>query len=65
MNLIDLGWNKCFEDKLNQLEIKESFKIARVAVEYKGMYKLYTENGEVLAEITGKLRYNNQPCTSI
>ena len=60
MNLIDLGWNKCFEDKLNQLEIKEIFKIARVAVEYKGMYKLYTENGEVLAEITGKLRYNNQ-----
>ena len=60
MNLIDLGWNQDFADKLARLEIKEGFKIARVAVEYKGIYKLYTEGGEVLAEITGKMRYNNQ-----
>jgi len=60
LNLIDLGWNQDFADKLARLEIKERFKIARVAVEYKGMHKIYTEGGEALAEITGKLRYNNQ-----
>ena len=60
MNLIDLGWNQNFEDKLKQINRQENFQIARVAVEYKGMYKLYTETGEVLAEITGKMRYNNQ-----
>lgn len=60
MNLIDLGWNQEFDDKLSQINLKKDFKAARVAVEYKGMYKLYTERGEVLAEITGKMRYNNQ-----
>lgn len=60
MNLIDLGWDQEFDDKLSQINLKEDFKAARVAVEYKGMYKLYTERGEVLAEITGKMRYNNQ-----
>ena len=60
MNLIDLGWNQDFDDKLSQINLKKDFKAARVAVEYKGMYKLYTERGEFLAEITGKMRYNNQ-----
>ncbi len=59
MNLIDLGWNQDFEDKLAQTKKPDNFQIARVAVEYKGMYKLYTETGKFLAEITGKIRYNN------
>jgi len=60
LNLIDLGWNQDFKDKLMQINKQENFQIARVAIEYKGMYKLYTEAGEVLAEITGKMRYNNK-----
>jgi len=60
LNLIDLGWNQNFEDELKQINKRENFQIARVAIEYKGMYKLYTEAGEVLAEITGKMRYNNK-----
>ncbi len=60
MNLIDLGWDQYFADQLAQIEVKKGFKTARVAVEYKGIYKLYTESGEVLAEITGRMRYNNQ-----
>ncbi|SIR18026.1 ribosome small subunit-dependent GTPase A [Halanaerobium kushneri] len=59
MNLIDLGWNQDFEDKLAQTKKRDDFQIARVAIEYKGMYKLYTEAGEVLAEVKGKMRYNN------
>ncbi len=60
MKLIDLGWDQDFADKLTKIEVEERFQIARVAVEYKGMYKLYTEAGEALAEITGRMRYNNQ-----
>jgi ribosome biogenesis GTPase len=60
LNLIDLGWNQDFEDKLSQIDLQEDFKIARIIVEYKGMYKLFTETGEILAEITGKMRFNNQ-----
>ena len=60
MNLIDLGWSQNFEDKLPQTKMPDNFQLARVAIEYKGMYKLYTEKGEVLAEITGKMRYNDK-----
>jgi len=60
LNLTDLGWNQDFEDKLKQINKQDNFQIARIAIEYKGMYKLYTEAGEVLAEITGNMRYNNQ-----
>nr|WP_114490180.1 ribosome small subunit-dependent GTPase A [Halanaerobium sp. ST460_2HS_T2] len=57
---MDLGWNQNFEDKLMQIKKEENFQIARVAIEYKGMYKLYSKAGEVLAEITGKMRYSNK-----
>ncbi|OCL27799.1 ribosome small subunit-dependent GTPase A [Orenia metallireducens] len=60
MNLIDLGWNKNFESEFNQFNDKGRYQVARVAVEYKGIYKLYTEHGEVLGEITGKMRYNEE-----
>lgn len=60
MSLADLGWNQDFENKFNQINNKGGYQVARVAVEYKGIYKLYTEIGEVLGEITGKMRYNNK-----
>ena len=60
MKLIDLGWDQDLENHLAQMEIKEGLQPARVAIEYKGMYKLYTERGEILAEITGRMHYNNQ-----
>ncbi len=60
LNLVDLGWNQEFESKFNQINNKEDYQVARVAVEYKGIYKLYTETGEVLGEITGKMRYDNK-----
>lgn len=60
MNLIDLGWDQNFKNKFKQIEDKKRYQVARVAVEYKGLYKLYTEQGEILAKITGKMRYNNR-----
>jgi ribosome biogenesis GTPase len=42
LNLIDLGWNQDFEDEFNQIDNRVNCQVARVAIEYKGMYKLYT-----------------------
>ncbi|WP_027339810.1 ribosome small subunit-dependent GTPase A [Halonatronum saccharophilum] len=54
MNLIKLGWN---DDYLKDID-REGYKIARVAIKYRDIYKVYSEEGEILAETTGKMRYN-------
>ncbi len=52
-NLYDLGWNESFEKEIEQNS--DSYTIGRVAVEYRNLYKIYTENGEVLASVSGKM----------
>ena len=42
---------------INEASMYEGFKLARVIAQYKGLYKIITEDGEHLAEISGKLRY--------
>jgi ribosome biogenesis GTPase len=37
--------------------IEDGYTVARVFAEHKHIYKLYTEHGEVLGEISGKLRH--------
>lgn len=55
INLKALGWN---EDLQKDFEAYEaSCRAGRVAVEYKGLYKVYCEGGEVLASVSGKLIY--------
>lgn len=49
----DLGWDDFFESKKIELKL-DNFSIARVIAEYKGSYKVRSENGEFLAKITGK-----------
>lgn len=49
---------------LNENYLKEAknypdFKLARVIAQYKGLYKVVTEDQESLAEISGKLRFNS------
>ena len=57
MNVSDLGWNKFFED--NFIEYKEQgFIPARVSEEHKNNYRLFSEYGELFAEISGKYRFN-------
>lgn len=57
-NLYSLGWNKNLEEQYQQY--KQRYDVGRVAVEYKSLYKVLCQNGEVLAGISGKLSYSAQ-----
>ncbi len=59
MNVADLtafGWNEFFEAKFESYA-GEGFAAGRVALEHKNLFRVYTQNGEVSAEISGKLRH--------
>ncbi|MGP1385636.1 MAG: ribosome small subunit-dependent GTPase A [Thainema sp.] len=56
MNLYQLGWSKTFAAAFESFNGK-GFTVGRVASEHRDRYQLYTEQGELPAEITGKLRY--------
>jgi ribosome biogenesis GTPase / thiamine phosphate phosphatase len=52
----DLG----LTDKLlRETALNEGFHLGRVVAQYKELYKVATEDSEVLAEISGKLRYDS------
>lgn len=55
MNLKMYGWNQHLEETPLNLESGQS--VGRIISEYKGQYKLITEQGEYLAEVSGKLRH--------
>ncbi len=52
-NLYDLGWNESLEKQFEQY--KDSYCIGRVAVEYRNLYKVHTEQGDILASVSGKM----------
>ncbi len=56
MNLELLGWSRFFA-KSFESHWQEGYTVGRVALEHKNTYILYTEYGELLAEVTGKMRY--------
>ncbi|AEG60396.1 ribosome small subunit-dependent GTPase A [Desulforamulus ruminis] len=56
MNLISLGWNDFWEEHFRNYQ-QPGFKAGRIAAEYKGIYRVYTEKGDFLAGISGKMRY--------
>jgi ribosome biogenesis GTPase len=56
MNLELLGWNSFFS-KSYKSHSQEGCTVGRVALEHKNTYILYTEQGELSAEVSGKLRY--------
>lgn len=56
LNLEQLGFNEFYEKEAKAF-ILNGYAVARVFAEHKHMYKLYTEFGEVLGEISGKLRH--------
>lgn len=57
MNLEKLGWDSFFEYNFTSYR-QEGYTAGRVCAEHKNMYKLYTDFGEVMAEISGKFRFN-------
>ena len=56
MNLDRLGWNHFFAKNFASYQ-QQGYSAARVALEHKTAYILYSEVGELSAKITGKLRY--------
>lgn len=59
MNLELLGWSNFFASSF-ELYRQQGFSVARVAIQRKNTYVLYSEHGELTAEITGKLRHRAQ-----
>ncbi len=56
MKLAQLGWNEQFDTHFAPYA-GHGYIAGRVALEHKHMYRVYTESGEVLAEISGKMRH--------
>jgi ribosome biogenesis GTPase / thiamine phosphate phosphatase len=57
LNLKSLGWNQTFEEAFKAYE-NQLLVPGRISVEHKGLYDVLTEHGELLGEITGKIRFN-------
>ena len=59
MNVTDLttlGWGDFFETDFKLFE-QDGYVPGRVFLEHKGFFRVYTQYGEMLAEISGKLRH--------
>lgn len=59
MNVTDLttfGWSEFFESSF-KLHAELGYTCGRVTLEHKNLFRVYTSHGEVLAEISGKLRH--------
>lgn len=50
------GWNDFFEANFHELA-EQGYVPGRVALEYNQFYRVLTDQGEILAETTGKLRH--------
>lgn len=59
ITLQQLGWNDYFQAQLNSLDInnKEELLLARIAIQHKNQYVLFSEAGELTGEMSGKLRF--------
>ncbi len=57
--LKDYGWNVYWSNCLQEFGDK-TFKAGRVIVEHKHIYRIMTEEGELLAEVSGKYRFNSK-----
>jgi ribosome biogenesis GTPase len=56
MNLIELGWNSFFEQHFDQFR-KPGLDPGRVAREHRQRYVVYSEHGELIAEVSGRIRH--------
>jgi ribosome biogenesis GTPase len=56
-NLLNLGWSDFFKRHFEPFK-KQGLIPARVACEKKRIFVVYCEKGELIAEVSGKFRYN-------
>lgn len=52
----ELGWNDYLNNEFTLFE-EQGFTVGRVMLEHKRIYRVETENGEYLAEVSGKYRF--------
>ena len=55
-NLLELGLNEGYIKEASSYN--DNFYLGRVSVQYKDIYRIVTEEGEVLARVSGKLSYS-------
>ncbi|MFS0865135.1 ribosome small subunit-dependent GTPase A [Fredinandcohnia sp. 179-A 10B2 NHS] len=56
MNITKFGWNENLQESFNSYE-SQGYHVGRVALEHKRMYRVVTQQGEMLAEVSGKFRF--------
>jgi ribosome biogenesis GTPase / thiamine phosphate phosphatase len=56
LDLHSMGWTPFFEQAFEPFQT-EGFSAGRVALEHKNMYRIYTGEADLLAEVSGKLRH--------
>lgn len=60
MDLKNIGWDSFFEDHLKQLKDKTkydyNFLVGRVSAVHTNLCQVLTENGEITAQVSGKMR---------
>lgn len=56
MQIESLGWNPLFEENFQPF-LSQGLSAARVIEAHKHVYKVMTEDGALLAKVTGKMRY--------
>ena len=57
-NLLNYGWSEFFELRFQPYSAGD-YKAGRVVLEYNHLYRVYTEQGELLADVAGKLRHES------
>ena len=58
MHLEELGWNETFAREFAALASKADVQPARVAIEFNHIYRVYVEEGEFDATLSGRLKHN-------
>lgn len=56
LTLESLGWNDYFANHFARYA-EQGYSAGRITLEHKRIYRLLSEHGELLGEVTGKLRY--------
>jgi ribosome biogenesis GTPase len=56
VNLENIGWNSFFNNSFAPYS-QQGYIAGRIAAEHKHIYRVYIEQGELLAAVSGKMRY--------
>lgn len=58
MNLVAMGLTETVKHHFDHLNTNEEIILGRVALEHKHMYRVWTEQGELLCEVSGRFSFN-------